>query len=174
MNWIYTRVGFILALILMINDCSSMPESSPPPPAPATSACSGDGCAVMAGVMLLIGEVGAPSRMGQRESNAHTIFGHCEIVYENEAHPTPQPCGNVELTLKSEGVTSTIVRTAWVQGFDFEIPSLNGGPFFLAAYSEEFQARALLHNVKTGQSIRIQIQRARPTPPSKTGLKKNS
>jgi hypothetical protein len=139
--------------------CESTPEKTAYKPEPDWQ-CHDTGCAIIAGAILLVGAGLDPHGRTNRESYKHSIYGRCEILIENEIpreqkHPIPQPCSQVELTVTTEGKEE---RSAWIDGFEFEIPQLNKTSYRLEAYSEQVGTRAFLDGVKPGQWINIQLK----------------
>ncbi len=153
------KPSLFLAAILVLTARASESERKEPYQGGSPLQCSGHadaGSAIFSGVMLLIMAGLAPSSHTERESNARTIFGRCEIRDENEAHPIPKPCFNVELTLRQG---RQVGRTVWVQGFEFEIAALNEQAVYnVEAFSESYQAGAALEKIQPGKYLRIEIK----------------
>lgn len=126
-----------------------------------TSAGQDGGGAILAGALLIIDLVMAPGTRSERVRRAHSIYGRCEVIIENDIpagqkHPQPHPCTGVRLTLKKSSDGEE--RTTWIDGSEFQMDELTSGDYKLVAYSERFETEAHLERVRPGQALNIQIK----------------
>jgi hypothetical protein len=146
----------VISVAFAVSACAGA-KTSRPQDMPLEMCSGGEGCAVVGGAMLLFHAATTPTSTTRRKT-APAIFGRCEVLIQDEkskAKPVPQPCSQVLLKIRQNGQD---IRDAWVDGFDFEIGQLKSGKYDIEAYSEQYDVRAKLKDIKTGTDLKIELR----------------
>ncbi|MGE4132971.1 MAG: hypothetical protein AB7F86_15120 [Bdellovibrionales bacterium] len=145
-----------LATALLLAACASDPNKNAAENAtPILDNCSGDGCGVVGGILLLTHGVLSAGGGAPTKSDRNAIYGRCQIVIVYSERLEKKPCEDVELKVFGPGANG---RGVWVQGDTYEITGLQKGNYRIEAKSEAYRAHNELKKVRSGSELDIQIK----------------